>query len=306
MFLDLFDSISKINKDLDSNKLTAEPIFSFLTPSSQVCYSAKTNQQLGSCSRELWFEKNNYPKTNIKNSEHVKMSAYIGNKWEDWFVDNLKLLPNTFITTQVLATYPENFVKGFVDVLIKNPISTKFELIEVKTYDGGSFFSAEIYGDDYKKPTPKIKHLLQAFRYLLIFKEKVDAINLVYIDRSCTSWFRNKQFRITLEEFSGNIYPKIEVMHKGNFITYVNSEVTEASIINSEKNLLTNIRTNTIPPKDFKASYTPQEIEEKYKAGLIYKSSYTRYKNDPLAVSLGDFQCEYCPFSKGTCEKYGN
>lgn len=304
MFLDLFENISKVNKELSSISLNADPIFSFLSPSSQVCYSAKTNQQLGSCMRELWFDKNNYLKTNERSLDHVKMSAYIGNKWEDWFVDNLKLLPNTFITTQVLVTYPQNFVKGFVDVLIKNTITNNFELIEVKTYDGGSYFSSEIYGNEYKKPTPKIKHLLQAFRYLLIFKDKVDAINLVYIDRSCTSWFRNKQFRITLETFSGEVYPKIEVMHQGSFITYINSEVTESSMLQSEEKLLTAIKTNAIPEKDFKATYTSQEIEDKYAKGLIYKSSYTKYQNDKN-VNLGDFQCEYCPFSKGTCEKYG-
>lgn len=305
MYLDIFSKLSETLNQV--SPLQADPIFSFITPSTPVCYSVKNKEQLGSCLRELWFEKNNYQKTNIlnKNSDHVKMSAYIGNVWETWFINLIKQQPNLFVAEQILATYPENFVKGYADLLIKNPNTDKLELIEVKTYDGGSYFSSEVYGDSNKQPTPKIKHLLQAFRYLLIYKNKVDAINLVYIDRSCTSWFRNKQFRITLENFNNQLYPRIEVLWNGELYSYVNSHITEKSVLETEAKLLESIRQNKIPKKDFKAQYTKEEIEEKYKAGLIYKTSYNKYQEDNSIV-LGDFQCAYCPYSKGTCEKYGD
>jgi hypothetical protein len=44
--------------------------------------------------------------------------------------------------------------------------------------------------------------------------------------------------------------------------------------------------------------------EQKYAEGLIYKTNYEQYKKNKDSVVLGDYECIYCPYNKGTCQKY--
>lgn len=304
MFIDVF---KKISENLSKPKiLTTDHILSTFSPSSQICYSAKfPDVQLGSCIRQLWFDKNSYEKSNHNDvSPHVKIAGVIGNDLEDWMITQLKQL-GLYSEDQIPAIDSANFVKGFVDVSIVNPLTGNIELNEIKTYDGGSFFGSMVYGTLNSKPQPKIKHLLQAYRYLMIHKDSVDAINLLYLDRSCSGWFKNKQFRVTLLTVDSEVYPQIEVIWKnGELCTYVETSITSNAIITSEQLLMSYLKSGEIPPKDFIEVYTSDEIETKFFQEKISKTAYDKYKKG-TATSLGDHQCTYCPYSEGTCVKYG-
>lgn len=305
MFLDIFQKLAdKYNKPKLFNSATN--FLPILSPSSQSCYSLIDNSQLGACLRQQWFDKNNYLKTNTFIAPHVKMSAYIGDKWEEWVLNDLKEL-GIYADSQIPVTVPKYFVKGFIDGAIYNPLdSNKVELLEIKTYDGGNFFNSKnIYGTKSDRPTPKITHLLQAFKYLIILKDKVEAINLLYVDRSCSGWYKNKQFRITLLEFENDFYPQIEFLWEGCLTSYVDRSISEKAIKDTDRKLLDYIINGQIPNKDFKPIYTEEEVELNFSKGLIYKTNYDKYKKDPSSVRLGDYQCNLCPFSNGTCEKYG-
>lgn len=301
MYLDIF---SKFQEKLKAvSPLTAEPTFSFLTPSSQNCFSKKTHKQIGVCTRQTWFDKNNFTKTNIieTNNTHVEMSKFAGELWENWAVDLFKQ-SGFYVSKQVLSTYPKHFVKGFVDVLIESPVDKQLQLVEIKTYDGSNYFNNTIYGTSEVRPTPKISHLLQAFRYLLIHKNKLAAVNLIYIDRSCSAWFKNKQFYITLFEHEGDLYPKIEVMWGDSLTTYINQDISEQALLASEEYLILALKNKKEPPAaDYVSSYTAEEIEDRFQRGLIYKTSYNKYKANNSYV-IGDFECNYCPYNKGTCQ----
>lgn len=301
MFLNIFDTIEKLFSD--DNLLESTGNLPTLSPSSQVCYSAQDpGVQLGSCLRQVWFDKNNYTKTRaIK--PHVRMAGYIGERWEEWLESFLKE-SGLFVQSQVPAVDSSQFVKGIVDSVVINPLTNKKELVELKTYDGSSYISMQtICGTVKTQPKPRMTHLLQAFRYLLIYKDQVDAINILYVDRSCSGWYKNKQFRVTLYNFDGKVYPSVQYDWNGSLYTHIEKNVTEDAIYNTEKTLQSYLLSGEIPPCDFKETYTSEEVEYNYSKGLIYKTQYEKYKKDP-SESLGDFQCNLCSYSGGTCARY--
>lgn len=299
MFFDIF---GEIRKNLEKTPKLKRPNLLTINPSSQVCYGPQ-DQQLGSCLRSVWLDKTQQTKTNAI-SLKARMAAFSGNWWEDWFIDQLKQT-HLYESSQFVASDPSRMMKGLVDVSFNNPISGKIELIEVKTYDGSNYIGAQaVLGTKAKAPKPRMSHLLQAFRYLLIYRDDVDAINLCYIDRACGDWYKYKQFRITLVEVDGELSPYIETNWNNSLYTYVEVDVTESGVDKAELSLLDHLAENRIPMKEFKEEYSSEEISQKFLDGDIPKYVYDKWLKEPDANPIGDYQCKFCAFSNGTCKSY--
>lgn len=297
-----FDIFGEIRKNLDKKSKLSRPNLLNINPSSQVCYSPD-GKQIGSCLRQVWLDKTGHPKNNTV-SLKAKMAAFSGNWWEDWFVEQLRYA-GVFEGTQITASDPARLVKGLVDVSIINPLTNKLELIELKTYDGSNYtVSQAILGNKTNKPKPNMKHLLQAFRYLLIYQGEVDCINLCYLDRACGDWYKYKQFRIELIEINEVLYPNIITTWNNEYCTYILEEVTDTGLYLAEDTLLEKLHTNIIPTKEFIEEFSKEEINEKFLDGEIPKYVYDKWLKDPDNNPIGDFQCKYCPFSGGTCKSY--
>ena len=299
MFFDIF---GEIRSNLEKPAKLKRPNLLTINPSSQVCYSP-SGVQLGSCLRSVWLDKTNQPKTNSI-SLKARMAAFSGNWWEDWFIDQLKQI-HVYEDSQFVASDPSRLMKGLVDVSFTNPKTNKLELIEVKTYDGSNYIGSQaVLGTKSKAPKPRMSHLLQSFRYLLIYKDDVDAINLCYIDRACGDWYKYKQFRVSLVEVGDNLCPKIETNWNNGYYSYTEVDVSEAGIDQAELSLLDHLGENRIPMKEFKEEYSSTEINERYLDGDIAKYLYDRWIKDPENNSIGDYQCKFCAFSNGTCKSY--
>jgi hypothetical protein len=297
MFHDLFSLVDQsLNKK--SPLKTAKNQFSFLTPSSQLCID-DNKKDIGFCSRQLWYEKNQYQKSDPKPKvNHVVMAADAGDYWENWFINHIKT-SGCYVDNQIPCSHPESFVKGFADMLTTNPQTNKLELTEIKTFNGSEYYKQSIYGTLKIRPTPQMSHLLQAFRYLLVHNEEVDAVNLAYIDRSCSGWFKNKQFRITLFEHDSKFYPNIQFKWTDDKLhNYIEKSVTDVGLLEAEKQFLSYMREGVVPPSTYIPIYSAPQIEARNNLGLISKTSYLKYKEK--GVSLGDFPCNYCEF-KTTC-----
>lgn len=297
---DIFSQIRSNIDDRNSRRIPTKTLLS-LNPSSQSCFDiSNNNKNIGTCLRQIWFSKNDYEKTNIQGVSNIANLA--GNWFEDWFIDELKET-NLYYSSNFPATDPQRLVKGLVDVAIINPISKEIELGEVKTYSGDNYYNAvSILGNKNTKPKPKDKHLLQAFRYSLIFKEQIKINNLFYIDRSCGSWYKNKQFKIELNEIDNIIYPKISTIWNDTYYEYTDTRISDLGIYNSEETLLEYFSNNEVPPKDFLEEYDDETIEQKYLKKEIPEYKYNLYKKDPKNNVIGDPNCFYCPFSKGLCK----
>ena len=300
MFYDIFESI-KINID-QSRELTSPSLFN-INPSSQVCFN-DDGKSVGACLRQIWFDKTKSVTKTNNISLKAKMAGFSGNWWEDWFIDQMKAL-HIYKDSNVPATDVPRFMKGLVDVVIKNPNSGKVELVEVKTYNGSIWNIAQnIHGSTKVTPKPKMNHLLQSFRYLIVYKEQVEAINICYIDRSCGDWYKHKQFRITLMEIDGRHYPNIECVYNDELYSYVETEVSMEGILEAEDVLIQFFADSTTPPKDYIELYDDQTIIRRYMDGLVPEYLYKKWQTNPDKTPIGDFQCAYCPYYGGACSNY--
>ena len=299
----MLDIINSIQENITKDRRIPTKTLLTLNPSSQVCYT-DSNQQIGSCLRQVWLDKTDQPKTNQISSGAI-MAGFSGNWWEEWFINQLKEI-GLYYNSNVPFTDVSRIVKGLVDVIIKNPNTNQLELLELKTYDASNYQNASlILGNSKVKPKPRDKHLLQAFRYSLIGRENnFEVNNLIYIDRACGGFYKNKQFKIELITINNIVYPKISTVHLGEHYEYVDTRISDVGVYKAEELLLNFIGANQIPEKEFIEVYSDDLVQSNYSSGLIPEYLYTKWKRDPKNNPLGDFQCKYCPFSNGTCSSW--
>lgn len=295
----MYDVFNQVRLQLEDDKVIPSKTLINLNPSSQVCYNSQ-GQQVGACLRRVWLTKMDYPKTNPIGLNAV-MAGFSGCWWEDWFITQLKQL-GTYYSSSFPATDPDRLVKGIVDVAIKNKEDNTVELGEIKTYNGSNYnVTKGILGNKTSKPSPNMKHLLQTFRYSLIYKDSYKVNNIFYIDRSCSGWARNKQYKIELIQIGDSLKPKISTTWNNEYYSYVEKNVSDLGIYQAEEKLLEHIGSGIIPDKEFKEIYTPDEVSYKRSQEEIPDYLYNKYKQDPKNNPLGDIECKYCPFSNGTC-----
>lgn len=298
----MYDVFTKIRLNLEKdNKIPSKTLLN-LNPSSQPCLDISTNKNIGTCLRQIWFTKNDFEKTNIINVNNISNIA--GNWYENWFINELKAC-NLYYNSSFSATDTSRLVKGIVDVALLNPNTNEIELGEVKSYDGSNYNNmSTILGNKNNKPAPRLKHLLQAYRYSLIFKDTIKVNNLFYIDRACSSWYKNKQFKIEIEEINKVLYPKISTVWNDEYYQYIETTVSDVGIYKAEEKLLDHFYQNTAPEKDYVEEYSEEVIKSRYEKDLIPQYLYNKYIKDPINNPIGDSECKYCPYAKGLCNKY--
>lgn len=267
------------------------------SPSSSMCDSAIDSKPIGSCIRSNYLKRMKAPESNPTDI-YVTMACEAGNLWENWIIDQYKDL-GIYIDHSVRVTSFEYNISGEIDILHLNPNTNELEISEIKQYNGSNYYAAaELKGSSKIKPKPKDQNLLQVFDYLLTVKDSIKYINLVYVDRSCGSYYNNIQFIIRLADRDGIYYPLITYFKSdGTTDDYIdpriNSEVTQKK----KKELENYIRLEEIPPKDYQIKYDSKTIEMKYSLGEISKTKYTKWRE--TNESFGDWNCSYCRFGPG-------
>lgn len=294
IFQNLEDSL------LQSTKLSTDKM-PYHHPSSAMCYSAVDNKPLGACLRSLYLK---HQKTPVSNpiGIYVKMATEAGNIWENWLIDQYKLL-GIYLSDSIRVFSDSLQVSGEIDIYHKNPNNpSEYEITECKQYNGSNYYAVqELKGTKYSKPKPKDQNLLQVFDYLMIVKDIVSRINIVYIDRSCSSYTNNIQFIIELEEIKNLFYPKISYYNsKGEIESYIDPRINNKVIADKRSMLNQLIEVEQIPPRDFFLKYTKDEIEVKLLKGEISKTRYNKYLENPSQNYIGDWMCKYCPYGPGT------
>lgn len=291
----MFNLLSAIKNNLEApNPIKTNRIFTHM-PSQGMCYSAENNEPIGTCIRSSYLQVKNYPKSNPM-SIYVKMTTEAGKLWESWLINQFKEL-GIYISHSTKLVDLENLFSGEIDIVHKNPLTDETELTECKQYDGSNYYAQlGICGSKNSKPQPKDSHLLQSFIYLLMCKnteQNINYINLMYIDRSCKSYYNNFQFRISLLENSkGSYNPKVEYFDfEGNPVYYIDFRITDKLVYEKNKMLETFVEQEIIPPKDYDYSYTKDKIELLHKMKKISTTKYNKYKEDPEKNIIGDWQC---------------
>lgn len=298
----MFDIFNQIRLNLEKdNKIPVKTLLN-LNPSSQVCFDVSSDKSIGTCLRQVWFLKNDFDKTNILPVSNI--SNFAGNWYEKFFIDQLKEI-GMYHNSSFSATDVTRLVKGIVDISFTNLSTNQVELGEIKSYDGSNYYGSQgILGTKSIPPKPRDKHLLQAFRYSLIFKDTFPINNLFYIDRACSQWFKNKQFKIELVKINEITYPKISTIWNDEYYEYTDTRISDAGVYKAEEQLLSYFGDFVAPPKDFIEEYSSELILEKIQVKEIPDYIYNKYKKDPINNPIGDSNCKYCPFAKGLCKSY--
>ncbi len=299
----MFNILKALKKQIESPVVIKYKRVFAHSPSSAMCYSATNNKPIGSCIRANYLTAKSFPASKEKDA-YLQMTAEAGKLWEKWLIDQYKIL-GIYLDHSVKVYDSLYNISGEIDILHMNPETNEIEITECKQYNGSNYYAqSEICGNSQKTPKPKDDHLLQVFQYLLILKnnkENINYINLIYLDRSCASFYNNMQFRISLYTLADSLtlIPKIEYYdNKGNLAYYLDQRITDKNICEKNNMLDSFIEQDILPPKDYDMSYTNQKIEMLYKTGEISKTKYNKYKEDPVNNTIGDWRCVYCSFGK--------
>ena len=296
----MYNIIEALHQNISKEKPLVSPddkLYSrfYLNPSSSMSYSSIDGSPIGACIKQVWLDKKNYPITNpITTYNEYIFEA--GKLWEKWLIDQYKSM-GIYLDNSVKLISNFYQTSGEIDILHKNPENGLTEVTEVKTYTGSNYYAAkEILGHKDQNPKPKDGHLLQCIKYLMVLKDyDIHTVNLVYIDRSCSSFFNNKQFKIYLvgkEIYYDTYYQNaLRTIHINTFNTDSLKEKDDA--------LLQLLAMNYVPDPDFKISYTLQDVEQKYKEGLISKTAFDKVEKGYVnPEDMSDWQCRYCKFGK--------
>lgn len=302
----MFDILKAVEQQLFKPKEFScyENIIPTVNPSSAMTYT-KDGQAIGSCIRQVWFDKKHAVKSNPMGIYSLFITE-AGPLWENWLIEQYKKL-NIYVSHSVKIAKASELVVGELDIVHKNPENGTLEITEVKQYNASNWFAAkELLGDNTTPPKPKDQNLLQCVRYLMITTNKISTVNLIYLDRSCKSFYNNKQFTITL---TSEGYAKITTLWNGSVYSYIDERFTTKDILEKENLLYVFLKQDTPPPPDYSIQYTPQQITQKYTEGLITKKIYDEFLKDPL-LKVGDWMCQYCAYGRpkdeysSTCDNY--
>lgn len=270
-------------------------------PSRAMCYSATDNKPIGACIRSAYMDIKRYPASNPMGI-YMKMTTEAGRLWESWVINQYKEI-GIYIDHSVKLYDPTKFISGELDILHYNPETEAYEVTEVKQYNGSNYSAASSLTGSGKnmRPAPKDPNLLQVFTYLLMLRntgnETIQYVNLLYIDRSCGSFSNNFQFRVSLVESNGVVYPQVEYFdNEGEVQTYIDYRITEEAIFEKNSMLDTFVENEMLPPRDYSLKYTDFEIESMYAAKEISAYKYNKWKADPKINVIGDWQCTYCKY----------
>lgn len=291
-----FDILSAIETNLQSTVSLKTDRIPTINPSMSMCYSTLDSAPIGSCLRQVYLDKMLYPVSNPMGI-YVQMTTEAGKLWESWVIEQFKQI-GIYVNHSVKVYDPVRFISGEIDILHRNPDDNTLEVTEVKQYNGSNFGAAgSILGTKKEQGKPKDQNLLQVFTYLLMVRDQISNINLLYIDRSCGSYYNNKQYVISLHRHNDCLYPKVSYKDiNGAVAHYIDYRINDKAILEKENMLKEFLKGEVIPPKDYTLVYTDAQVEAKVLRGEVSKTKYSKWKDDKVANKIGDWNCTYCKY----------
>lgn len=312
----LFNTINQhlmADPGLDTQRL---PTF---YPSAASCINELDGSVIGTCLRSQWFRCKGYEESNPPGLYSQWIFA-AGNMWERFLTDKLKEA-GLFLGSSIKHQDLESYVSGEIDILIKDVDNPgKKIIVEAKSYSAANYQAKkelvgarEFRGMPALQAKPKDQNLLQAFLYLNWFKDQDVTKSIIpYVDRSCSGPDGQPEFHITLHEQGGKTYPSITaykyVSTNGEYVPYENGKyidyrISFSGIMGRYKDLLNSLKLDTPPTAEYQHSFSDEQVENKFAAGVLAKTKYENWKRDPAVNKIGDWQCSYCSH-KDTCAAF--
>jgi hypothetical protein len=242
-------------------------------------------------------------------SNYLKWIWRAGELYEDYCV-NLAKEAGIYVATQVSIYIPKLNVSGKIDLVVVNPETNKYQIVEVKSVYG--FNANSVMGTDSQRKKgilgePRESHLMQLGIYQWWYgnPNDFDPGSLVYGARDTGKY---AEYLVTVEHVDelGEDF----IFYQGNspcITEKVNSGISMQSVMRNYKIILDALESGEAPPRDYCASYTEEMIDELYEAGKLTKTDTAQYEKRKKqieegkarivkAVEKGDWQCRFCEY----------
>ena len=320
--------ISHITNYLSKPKL-GEQKAPTLWPSSAT--AIKDNTILGKCRRQAFFryaydsylyseEYDSYKKfyKHIKENK-LPVSNYSqwifkqGQLYEDYCVDLAKE-SGVFIAGQTSVYIPPFNVSGKIDLVVINPETSKYHIVEVKSVYG--FNANSVLGTDaqHKKGfmgEPRESHLMQLGIYQWWYGNASDDFDYALLVYGSRDTGRYGEYKLTVEEAEDGLE---YIFYQGCApitTSKVNSGISIKSIMENYKRILNALENRVIPPRDYDLLYSQDKIKHMYESGQLGKVDTAQYEKRKKQieegksrvvkpVEKGDWQCRLCEY-KNIC-----
>lgn len=241
-----------------------------------------------------------------------------GEIYEDYCVDLAKE-SGVFVSGQTSVYIPQYNVSGKLDLIVVNPETTKYHIVEVKSVYG--FNANGVLGTDAERRrgvlgTPRESHLMQIGLYQWWYANSDERFAeglLVYGARDTGKY---AEYKITVEKEGDLDY----IFYQGNApanTSKVNTGISIQSILENYRYVTESISKDSIPERDYELVYSQDRIRELYEAGELNKTDTAQYEKRQKQIEegktrlvkevvKGDWQCRLCEYSKVCYEESNN
>lgn len=218
-----------------------------------------------------------------------------------------------YVADQTQVYVPEWNISGKIDIVVINPETGKYKIVECKSVYG--FGANVVLGSpserrDQKMGTPKDNYLMQLGIYQWWYANKHDNFEdgLIVCGARDTGKFAEYGLTVELNEETqkNHIYWYPHFPYQGE---KVDSQITIESITSNYKYIQDSIDSGTIPSNDFFIQYSDEKIKDMFEKGQLNKSETARVEKrlDQITkgskrinkqIDKGDWQCNYCKYKR--------
>ncbi|CAB4160263.1 PD-(D/E)XK nuclease superfamily [uncultured Caudovirales phage] len=235
-----------------------------------------------------------------------------GEIYEQYCVDLAKE-SGVYIATQVSVYVPELNISGKLDLIVVDPETHKYHIVEVKSVYGFNSNSVVGTAADHKKGIlgkPRDSHLMQIGIYQWWYGNPNDYGPglLVYGSRDTG---RYGEYLITVEKCEDG---KDYIFYQGNSpITTekVNSGISIQSVCAQYKHIIDCANDMVVPERDYELLYSDERLDLLYSRGELSKTDTAQYEKRKAQIAegkekvvkqveKGDWQCSLCQY-KNIC-----
>ncbi len=234
-----------------------------------------------------------------------------GEIYEQYCVDLAKE-SGVFISGQTSIYVPKLNISGKIDLIVVNPDTHKFHIVEVKSVYG--FNANKVLGSPGERKKggmgePRDSHLMQIGIYQWWYGNTNDHFGeglLVYGSRDTG---RFAEYKITVETCEDSLDYIFYQPHSPYEGEKVNSGITIQSVCNNYKYVkeLVEKRESPIPDRDFELQYSDERLLKMYQRGELNKTETTQFEKRQAQIAegkeklnkqveKGDWQCALCQY----------
>lgn len=301
---------------------------------SEASYSS-TNEHneeaiVGKCRRSAFFRLllDNYnfsPKYDVYkhlvediNSRKLPTDTYMrwiwkqGELYEDYCVQMAKE-SGVFIAGQTAVYVPALNVSGKIDLVVINPITEKYQIVEVKSVYG--FGANVVLGTPGQRKKgllgePRESHLMQLGIYQWWYANAREEFGPGLLTYGARDTGRFAEYEVTVEEVEVDGVVKNYIFYQGNSpnsTPKVNSGITIEGMGNQYREIAKSVDSGLPPKRDFELLYSEERLNELHERGELSKKDSEQLVKRKQQISegktrlvkpveKGDWQCRLCNY----------